>query len=365
MGVSMAIMIISVLSISSLSEAAILSEENVGLLTPRAAKQLQWFVIGTGVSLLIASFNFNLLRELSLPLYLFMILMLFGLFFVPAIQSVHRWYYIPGLNVELQPSELAKIIMVIVLAWFLERQHQRHQNMNTLLSLGALIAVPMLLILKQPDLGSAIVLAPISLGMLYFSELFPKLTSIAAVGLLCVLLAVLAIFIEVIPFEDVKSYASLFLREYQMDRFDPHSHHHKTASTAIALGGFFGVGWRNSEYSAMGWLPTPETDSIFPTFIEQFGFVGCIVLFSLFYALLHYAFEIAASAKTDFGKLLSCGVAICLSTHLLINIGMMCGFLPITGVPLVLMSYGGSSTLATMISLGLLQSVYIRRFTFS
>ena len=362
--VSIAIMFISVISISSLSETAILSEEAVGLLTPRAMKQLQWFVIGLIFSLFIAAFNFNLLRELSIPMYVLMIIMLVGLFFVPSIQSVHRWYYIPGLNIELQPSEIAKIIMVIVLAWFLERQHQRKRSIKTILSLGALIGVPMLLILKQPDLGSAIVLVPISLGMLYFSELFPRLTSYASMVLFAGLLLVLAIFIEVIPFEDVKSYASLFLREYQMDRFDPHSHHHKTAATAIALGGFFGVGWRNSEYSAMGWLPTPETDSIFPTFIEQFGFMGAVVLFSLFYALLHYSFQIAATAKTDFGKLLSCGIGICLATHLMVNIGMMCGFLPITGVPLVLMSYGGSSILATMLSLGLLQSVYIRRFTF-
>ena len=111
-------------------------------------------------------------------------------------------------------------------------------------------------------------------------------------------------------------------------------------------------------------MPAPYTDSVFPAFGEEFGFIGLLLLLALFYALIYFSFQVAAVAKDHFGRLLAAGVAVYLTMHILLNIGMMSGFLPITGVPLILVTYGGSSTLSTMTALGILQSIYSRRFMF-
>jgi len=125
-----------------------------------------------------------------------------------------------------------------------------------------------------------------------------------------------------------------------------------------------GTGWRKSEYTSGGWLPASYTDSVFPAFGEEFGFLGLLFLLALFYSLIYFSFQVAAVAKDPFGRLLSAGIAVYLAMHILMNIGMMSGFLPITGVPLVLVTYGGSSILSTMTALGILQSIYSRRFMF-
>jgi rod shape determining protein RodA len=154
------------------------------------------------------------------------------------------------------------------------------------------------------------------------------------------------------------------MKEYQFERLNPNTYHQKSAMTAIAVGGLTGVGFRNSEYAKGGSLPAPYTDSVFPAFGEEFGFFGLLGLLLLFYSLIYCSFQVTAVAKDPFGRLLAAGIAVFLAVHVLVNIGMMCGLLPITGVPLVLMSYGGSSIVSTMIALGILQSIYTRRFMF-
>ena len=172
------------------------------------------------------------------------------------------------------------------------------------------------------------------------------------------------IFLNVLPHEDLRPYATKVLKSYQFDRLDPNTHHQNAASTAIAIGGLTGTGWKKSEYTAGGWLPAAYTDSVFPAFGEEFGFLGLLALLAIFYALIYFCFQVSAVAKDHFGRLLSAGVAVYLAMHILLNIGMMCGLLPITGVPLILVTYGGSSIILTMSALGILQSIYSRRFMF-
>ena len=172
------------------------------------------------------------------------------------------------------------------------------------------------------------------------------------------------IFLGILPHETLRPYATKVLKDYQFDRLNPATHHQKAATTAIALGGLTGTGWRKSEFSGRGWLPAPYTDSVFPSFGEEFGLLGLLLLMVLYYALIYFSFQVTAVAKDPFGRLLSAGVTVYLAMHILVNIGMMCGFLPITGVPLILVTYGGSSILSTMMALGILQSIYSRRFMF-
>jgi rod shape determining protein RodA len=358
------LMIISLLVISaySLDMAPDMAEES--FFTPTVRSQIQWFVIGSFIYLFFACLDYHRLRNWTWILYAIMILSLVGLFFTDSVQRVHRWYKVPFVNFSLQPSELAKTILVIALSWFLERRRSQASQWGTAFYGGLIAGIPFILILKQPDLGTALILFPIVLVIFYLSGARPIVIKVMAWMGAAALVIVAVIFTGLISHEELRPYATLFLKDYQFDRLDPHTHHQKAALTAIAVGGLTGTGWRKSEFTAGGWLPASFTDSVFPAFGEEYGFVGLLLLLALFYALIYFSFQVALVAKDEFGRLLAAGISTCLAMGILVNIGMMTGFLPITGVPLVLVTYGGSSVLSTMMALGILQSIYSRRFMF-
>lgn len=360
----LSLMIISLLVISAYTIDPSSDHSEEAFFNPIVRNQIQWFVLGSGLFLFFAGFDYNKLREWTWILYALMILSLVGLFFTDTIQSVHRWYRIPFINVSFQPSEYAKLIVVITLSWFLERRRSLASSWSTAFFAGLIVGIPFLLILKQPDLGTALVLLPITLVMFYFGDIRPSIVKAMTICGAVLTIFVALIFLSIIPHESLRPYATVVLKDYQFDRLDPATHHQKAAATAIALGGLTGTGWRHSEFTGRGWLPAPYTDSVFPAFGEEFGFLGLVFMLGLFYALIYFSFQVTAVAKDTFGRLLSAGVTVYLAMHILVNIGMMCGFLPITGVPLVLVTYGGSTTLATMTALGILQSIYSRRFMF-
>jgi rod shape determining protein RodA len=357
-------MVISLLTISSYSQEAIFEGQDGVFLTPMVKSQIKWFLLGTLVFLISSAFDYNKLREWTWFFFGFCILSLLGLFFAPAIAGVHRWYKIPFVNFSFQPSELAKLIVVMALSWYLERNRGKGHLWSVVFGAFLIVFVPFILILKEPDLGSALVLFPVSLVMFYFGGLHPWVVKTMTFFGAMILFVVALLFLEIVDHEALRPYATKVLKEYQFDRLDPKTPHQLAAATAIAIGGITGMGWHKSEYGAMGWLPAAYTDSVFPAFGEEFGFLGLLILIVLLYTLIYLSFQVAAVAKDPFGRLLAAGVAVYLAMHILMNIGMMCGFLPITGVPLVLVTYGGSQTLVTMAALGLLQSVYSRRFMF-
>lgn len=360
----LALMVISLCVISSYSVDPTHDIQEESFFTPMVKIQMRWFLIGSIIFLFFAAFDYNKLREWTWILYGLMILSLIGLYFTDPIARVHRWYKIPILHISFQPSEYAKLIVVITLSWFLERRRPLAQSWSTAIYGGIIIGIPFLLILKQPDLGTALVLFPIALVMFYFGDLRPAVVhSMAWLGGLALLFVALIIS-GVLSHEEIRPYATYILKDYQFDRLDPNTHHQKAATTAIALGGITGKGWRKSDYTGGGWLPTPYTDSVFPAFGEEFGFIGLLLVLVLFYALIYFSFQVTAVAGDHFGRLLSAGITVYLAMHILVNIGMMSGLLPITGVPLILVSYGGSSILSTMTALGILQSIYSRRFMF-
>ena len=359
-----ALMFISILIVSSFSVVSGQEGSDEIFFTPIVKQQLNWFAIGIGVFILTAGFDYNKLREWTWILYPCIVVLLYGLFFTESIQRVHRWYRISFLNFNFQPSEPAKLIVVIALSWFLERRQSNIKSWSTAFFAMVIVGIPFLLILKQPDLGTALVLFPITLVMFYFGGVRPSVVKVMTSLGSIILIFVASIFLGLVSHEEIRPYATQVLKEYQFDRLDPHTHHQTAASTAIALGGIFGKGWRESEYTGGGFLPAPYTDSVFPAFGEEFGFLGLTILLMLFYALIYLSFQVSAVANNQFGRLLSAGISIYLTMHILVNIGMMCGLLPITGVPLVLLTYGGSSIISTMIALGVLQSIYSRRFMF-
>lgn len=357
------LMCISLLVISSTTQEMVdFGEESFW--TPLAKSQMRWFAIGAGVYLFFAGFDYHKLRSWAWVLYFGMIVMLVGLFFSPAIQNVHRWYRIPFIGGTLQPSEYAKLIVVIALSWYLEHKERESRRKRSLFLALIIVMVPFLLILKQPDLGTALVLYPIALVMFYFGGMQKKAIVIMSLLAIGGLVFILLMFLGYISHDEMRPLATKVLKEYQYERLNPNTYHQKAAQTALALGGVWGSGWHKSEFTGRQWLPFGYTDSVFPAFGEEFGLIGVFFLLLFFFGLIYFSFQVTAVAKDRFGRLLSAGITVYLAMHVIVNMGMMCGFLPITGVPLIMVSYGGSSVLATMMALGILQSIYSRRFMF-
>lgn len=355
-------LLLGLMLISLLVVSATTGEE--GFFTPLAKSQLKWFALGWVVFLVFAAFDYRKFRDWAWALYLITLVLLIGLFFVPAIQNVQRWYRIPFLGIAFQPSEYAKLAVVIALSWFLESRAQEIRNSRAIWQSILIVLVPFVLILKQPDLGTALVLFPIALVMFYFGGIKKRVVAIMSLMGIAGLVFVSLMFLGVLSHDELRPYATKVIKEYQYERLNPNTYHQKAAQTAIALGGVTGSGWHKSEFTGRQWLPAAHTDSVFAAFAEEFGLMGVFFLLTFFFGLIYFSFQVTAVAKDSFGRLLSAGITVYLAMHVVVNMGMMCGFLPITGVPLVLVTYGGSSILSTMAALGILQSIYSRRFMF-
>ena len=358
------LMFISILVIAATTgDQSDFAEET--LFTPMAKSQMRWFGIGWAVYLFFAGLDYRKLKEWTWVLYIGMLVMLIGLFFVPSIQNVHRWYKIPGVNFAFQPSEYAKLIVVMTLSLYLENKGrvELHRKSSTLKAI-LIVFIPWLLIFKQPDLGTALVLYPIALVMFYFGGIKKRIVRVMSLMAFAGLVFISMMFLGFIDHEGFRPIATKVIKEYQYERLNPHTYHQEASQTAIALGGLTGSGWHKSEFTGRQWLPAAHTDSVFAAFSEEFGLIGVFLLMLFFFGLLYFSFQVTALANDSFGRLLSAGITTYLAMHMIMSMGMMCGFLPITGVPLMLITYGGSSVLSTMTALGILQSIYSRRFMF-
>jgi rod shape determining protein RodA len=252
----------------------------------------------------------------------------------------------------LEPSELSKLMLVIVLAALLARGRPPPWRMFALVLL--LAAPPAVLILTQPDLGTTMVFAAVVIGMLFLGGArWGQLASLALAALVA---------IPLMPF---------FIHGYQRRRLEiflnPGSdplgagYNLTQARIAVGSGGLFGQGWLHGLQGQLGFVPERATDFIFAIFAEQFGLLGSLLLLGVFGFLLVRILGAAAAAGDRFGELLCCGVFLVVSVQVLESVGMNIGALPIAGIPLPLISYGGSATITTLAGLGLVQSVVLRR----
>ena len=352
------------LTISAYSHEFLLEPDETTFFLPAVKSQLQWLSFGWTCFFTAACVDYAKLREWAWVIYALGIIALIGLFFTDPIARVQRWYRLPLFGIGIQPSEYTKLAVVVALSWFLERKATTSESLGTLLGAGIIVLIPFLLILKQPDLGTAIVLYPMTLVLLYFGGISRSIVRFLCMPGAIMLCLVAFTFSGMVSHETLRPYLSKVMKEYQCERLNPETHHQDASQTAIAIGGSCGMGWRQGEYWRGGSLPAPYTDSIFAAFGEEFGMVGLFVVLGLYYGLIACLFQAAVAAKDSFGRLMAAGIAVYVAIHVLVNVGMMCGCFPITGVPLVLMSYGGSSMAATMTALGITQSVYSRRFMF-
>lgn len=334
------------------------------LFTTKVLVQIRWQLIGWVVFFLAASFDYHKLREWTWILYMLCLFALIGVFFVEPIANVHRWYRIPFLGMSIQPAEYTKVVLVMAMSWYLEQHKSDSYRLKVAFGLFTIVLPIFLLILKQPDLGSALVLLPLVAVMMTFGDMHQRLQRVLwSIGL-AALAFVLTIFLGIIDHEQMRPLASSLVQDYQYERLNPNSYHQMASQTAIAIGGLYGKGMYGGSFSQGGWLPEATTDSVFAAWGEMFGFVGMVGILILYLILLNQALQSAVVAKDSFGQLLAAGICVYFGIHVLINVGMMSGLLPITGVPLPLMTYGGSSVLSNMVALGILQSIYSRRFIF-
>lgn len=269
--------------------------------------------------------------------------------------GAQRWFAIGPFH--LQPSEFAKLAAIVMLAAFFAKYEGKLNGLSTVILAFAYMAPPLLLILIQPDLGTAMVVVMIILGMLLAAGIqFRHFMIIVLIG--CCLIAV------VFQFHMLKDYQANRLVVFLNPDIDPKGSGYNLRQSMIAIGsgGMFGKGLFSGTQSRLNFIPERHTDFIFAVVGEELGFIGGGLLVFSFFLLLSRALRIGSNSRNTFGLLLTTGIVTMWSFQIMINIGMTIGIMPITGIPLPFISYGGSSMLTNMIAVGLLLSIYSRRF---
>lgn len=321
-------------------------------------KQLYWMLAGITISMLVCSVDYHILEDLSYWFYGFLILLLLAvLLFGRSSMGAKRWLNLGLFNI--QPSELMKIVIIITFARFFNNFHSVGglTIRDVLFPLG-ILALPAALIMKQPDLGTAVLVILIATSMTFYIGL--RWTTI--VSFVCVTIPVIWL-----------GWAH-FLRPYQKNRvldfLNPErsrlgsGYHIIQSKIAVGSGGIAGKGFIKGTQSQLRFLPEQHTDFAFSVFAEEWGFVGCLLLIVVYMSLVLWGLNIARRCNDRFGGLLAVGVTSMLFWHIVINMGMVIGLFPVVGVPLPFFSYGGTSMITSMVGIGLLQNVSMRRFMF-
>ena len=330
---------------------------NRGEGTPLYIKQLYWLAVGLGVMCVTLTYDYRHLEKLSYPIYILSILLLVAVMFGGKVVSgSRRW--LPLGPFAFQPAELAKIAIILALAtYFNRRARLEAMGLKGLIVPGLLVMIPVGLIIKQPDLGSGILVALVAASMILFVGV--RWRTLLGCGLTMVMLS------PVIWH---------FLKDYQRQRvltfLDPGKdplgagYHIIQSMIAVGSGQFWGKGFLQGTQSQLYFLPEQHTDFVFSVFAEEWGFVGSAVLLLLFTALALWGLSVARDCKERFGHLLAVGVTALIFWQIFINLCMVTGFLPVVGIPLPLFSYGGSSLITTLLGVGFLLNIRMRRYLF-
>lgn len=325
--------------------------------TPVYLKQVYWLTGGILLAVTVSLIDYRHLQHLGFIFYGLNLLLLLAVLLVgKTSMGATRWLDLGFFN--LQPSEIMKIVIIITLACYFSRQDTlTGYSFKDLLSPFLILGLPALLIMKQPDLGTALIVIFLGVTM----SLFVGIQQRTLIGL-----AVLA--------AGGAGGGWFLLRGYQKQRIltflDPESdplgsgYHIIQSKIAVGSGGFFGKGFMKGSQSQLSFLPERHTDFAFSVFAEEWGFGGSLLLLGLYLLLIIWGLYVARNAADLFGTFLAFGVSAMLFWHIVINLGMVIGLLPVVGVPLPLFSYGGTSMITTMLGAGLLLNISMRRFTF-
>jgi rod shape determining protein RodA len=318
-----------------------------------------YFALGLAVALVLARLDYSRLREYKYGLYGVMIALNLVVLGMPKVQGAARWIPLPFF--QLQSSEFGKVLLIVSLAAFAVDRSRRLHERRTTARIMLLAILPAMMVIPQPDLGTALVYIAVGFAILFFAGTsWKQLIALVALFVIAVVLVLV-----VLP-----ATGHHVLKPYQMQRLTgflhpSHDVRNQTYNilqslTAIGSGGKTGLGVNGATQVTLHYLPAPNTDFIFAVVGETYGFVGAAVVLSLYALLIWRALRILTMAKNLYGTLIAGGILAMLMFQVFVNAGMTIGIMPITGVPLPLMSYGGSSVLVTFIAVGLLESIYIQ-----
>jgi rod shape determining protein RodA len=331
------------------------SFENPG--APIWLKQMLWFGMGLVAMVGVGALGYQRLATIAYPFYIMVVLSLIAvLLFGRVVSGARRWLSLGPM--VMQPSELGRLAVILVLAHYFHRRDQNEAyKLRQLFFPLLLVALPAVLILKQPDLGTALMVLAVGVTMVLIN----------GVRLFSLILGASAM-VGAMPL------AWRFLKDYQKKRIfsflDPESdplgsaYHLIQSKIAVGSGQFHGKGFMEGTQSQLHFLPEQHTDFAFSVLAEEWGFIGCMVVIVLLAAVVYRGLMHALRAKDRIGMLMVVGATACIFWPTFINIGMVIGIFPVVGIPLPFISYGGSSLLTTMAALGLIQGVSMRRFVF-
>ncbi len=307
--------------------------------------------IGLVAMVLVAQISPARLARWAPLLYAVGIILLVAVFLFGSGRGAQRWLQLGVL--QFQPSEIMKIAVPLTVAWFLY-DRVLPPNLRTTMIALLLVLVPGLLIIQQPDLGTALLVMAAGLFALFFAGISWRWMVTAVAFGLC-----------------VAPLAWMLMHDYQRQRvltlFDPQQdplgagYHIIQATIAVGSGGLSGKGWLNGTQSHLEFLPERATDFIFAVYCEEFGFIGVVVMLAAYALVLARGLRIAINAQDSFGRLVAASLTLTLFIYIFVNMGMVTGQLPVVGVPLPLVSYGGSSLVTILAGLGILMSIQTHR----
>ena len=350
-----------------------------------AFKQIIWYVLGLGGMAVMCLLDYRSLSRYSYVAYWATIIALL-LVLIPFIGSVRggarRWIDLGFFSV--QPSEFAKLALILAFANFLSRPLDELRLPGNFSKALGMMALPFLLILVEPDLGSSLVLIPVGLTMMYVGNVPTKYLG-RLVGGASLVVALLLLDILFAPpsggrrsrtisavdcwstsiwiMSNARAKVTPSERKALEELQENDSYNGRQALISVGTGGLTGKGWRQGKQNSLGYLPraVAHNDFIFSVLAEEVGFTGSVIVIGLYSVILFSGVRIAAQARDRLGRLVAVGVVTLLFSHVFINIGMNIRLMPVTGVPLPLLSHGGSFTLVTMLAIGLLQNVHMHR----
>jgi len=322
-------------------------------------KQFTAFVLGFVLLILVAAFDYRFYKVYAGFIYGAVVVALVIVRFTPLGSNpsgAQRWFTFGGF--QLTPSEFAKIALILMIATVLSELRTAEPMLIDVLRVTMIAIVPIGLVFIQPDIGTTIVLVAILVGTLVVAGTRPRHLAVLAVTA-CVLL--------------FGAFQLNVIKGYQLDRLvafldsgsdtQGANYNRNQAEIAIGAGGLLGQGYLHGKLTNLDFVPEQHTDFIFTALGEEFGFVGAACMLALFAILMWRAIRIAYLSKDAFGTFVASGIAAMFAIQMFVNIGMVIGIMPITGIPLPFVSYGGSSMLANFIAVGLLLNIHMRRFT--
>lgn len=346
---SLAIIVYSIIIISSATHVNTPSDDRFWYVQ----RQGIFAIVNVAIGIFLMNFDYRGLQPYGKRLYVFNLVMLLAvMFFGHAALGAQRWIQIGPISI--QPSEFSKLIMIICLATVLEEKVGALNSLQDLLPVALYVGLPFILVLKQPDLGTSLVFMAIFFGMLIACGINLRL-------LLGIILAAVALMPTMWPF--LKDYQKMRLMVFMDPNLDPlgSGYHIIQSKIAIGSGMLFGKGLFEGTQSQLNFLPENHTDFIFAVVGEEFGFVGAVVLLLLYLIVMWRGIQIAKEARDTFGRLLAVGITSMLAFHVLVNVGMTTGIMPVTGIPLPLMSYGVSALTTNIMAIAILMNVHMRK----